>query len=80
MSMGVHAAESSTKAKFPSVGDDIKVKWMVDGRTVLWPATVTSIEYHNPCDRKCRGELSYDKLGQYTPIETPVVFTISDSQ
>ena len=65
------------KARFPAVGDDIKVKWMVDSRTIWWPASVTSMNECSPHDRQCGGELSYVKFGNYAPVQTPVVFTIS---
>ncbi len=65
------------KAGFPDVGDDIKVKWIVDSRPVWWPASVISINDCSPGDRKCGGELSYVKLGDYAPAQTPVVFTIT---
>lgn len=63
--------------RFPSVGDEIVVKWVFEERSVWWPATVLSI---SPCSsRKCEGEVLYHKLGDYPPTETAVVFSASST-
>ncbi len=65
-------------ASFPSVGDDIIVKWVVNGRCVWWPATVTSLQ--EPRGNKCSGEVLYHRLEDYDAIQTKVMFSTSFEQ
>ncbi len=63
--------------RFPSIGDEICVKWILGSRIVWWPATLISIQSVSPSSRKCSGELLYHKLGDYAAVQTTVIFTTS---
>ena len=59
--------------RFPTVGDEIVVKWEVDSGSVWWPATVLSSSPRT--SRRCEGTLLYHKLRDYPPSEAAVIFT-----
>ena len=67
----------SKAEKFSSVGDRIKVKWVLDDCPVWWPATVVSIHSIDRRKRICSGELLYQPLKQYPSVRTLVVFSTS---
>lgn len=66
------------RSTFPSVGNEIIVKWVLNGRRVWWPATVTSVQ--QPRGNKCSGEVVYHKLDDYDAIQTKVLFSTSSQQ
>lgn len=65
--------------KFPFDGDRIQVKWILDGATLWWPATVLSIDVTSMEKEKdeitCRGAVIYKKLGKYSAETTEVLFS-----
>ena len=65
---------------FPSVGDEISVKWVLKDRVVWWPATVRSIQSRHRRSQKCSGVLLYHNLEDYDEVQTPVTFSTSSSQ
>lgn len=60
--------------RFPVIGDDIKVKWILEGSVVWWPATVLSVDEKDSPDHKRLGKLLYHKVDNYEQTETPVLF------
>lgn len=60
---------------FPSVGDDIVVKWVFGNRSIWWPANVVSVESKLSCDKQRVAEILYDKLDDYPPVQVRVHFS-----
>ena len=69
--------QSLDQRRFPGVGEDIKVKWIMEESVVWWPATVLSVDEKDNPDQKRFGKLLYHKVGNYDPIETPVLFSVT---
>ncbi len=65
---------------FPSVSDEICVKWFVNGKFTWWPATVLSVQSSGPHARKCEGQVLYQKFEQYEPVVYSVVFSGSTAE
>lgn len=67
-----------TRPLFPSVGDDIAVKWLLNKRSIWWPATILSVE-NNSSTRKKVADILYHKYEDYAPVKVHVYFTASSS-
>ena len=70
--------EGQKRPVFPSIGDEIKVKWVWNEHPVWWPATVISI--NNTRQKARTGELLYHKLGDYDSSQATVLFSLSSSK
>ena len=70
---------NQTTSLYPSVGDDINVKWLLRHQVVWWRATVLAIEAGKSGDLRRSGKLLYHKHDEYEPVESAVVFSISKS-
>lgn len=67
-----------TRPLFPSVGDDIAVKWLLNKRSIWWPATILSVE-NNSSTKKKVADILYHKYEDYPPVKVHVYFTASSS-
>jgi len=67
---------------FPSVRDEISVRWLLCNRPVWWPAAVTSIisDEMRRGVREVRATLLYHKLGKYSAEPASVIFTYSNKE
>lgn len=64
---------------FPSNGDDIRVKWILNSRTVWWPATIVSIEPKNKRTGVSASLILYHKFERYPSVYSNVLFSASSS-
>lgn len=71
--------QRNERPSFPAVSDVIKVKWVVDDRSIWWPATVLSIASASSRRRERSGKILYHKLGLYQSVENSVTFSFSGS-
>ncbi len=71
-------SQNENRPFFPSVGDEICVKWVWNERSVWWPATVTSIGTSGIHTRT--GELHYHKYKDYDRTQTSVLFSVSSGK
>ena len=62
---------------FPSMGDEIHVRWIVNSKVVWWPAIVTFLQPVRKGERECHGTLIYEKMGNYDNEKAAVVFSSS---
>lgn len=65
----------SERPAFPSLNDEIQVKWVVNGISIWWPATVVTIQPPGARSRKCNAQLLYRKFQQYEAVLHAVVFS-----
>ncbi len=66
-----------TKPVFPSVRDEIIVKWIVEDAVIWWPAVVLSIGQVRRDGKACHGSLMYQKMGDYEREQAAVIFSSS---
>ena len=76
-----HFIESVSEAssRFPSDGDEIFVKWILDGEHVWWPASVLQVEDHIEQAPSRIGCLQYHWFGKYQPERASVRFSFNSS-
>ena len=65
---------------FPSLNDEIQVKWVVNNRSVWWPASVVSVQSPSVRSQKCAGTILYHKFEQYEAVLNSVVFSVSSER
>lgn len=67
---------------FPSIRDDICVKWFLNNRDIWWPATITSIRPNrqNGGNLVLHATLIYHKLDNYPAEPATVIFSTNDAK
>ena len=63
--------------RYPSEGDEILVKWILNDGSIWWPASVLSLERVLPHQTSRVGDLQYHKFRNYNAERAKVIFSFN---